>query len=281
MSFVNDNCTLIVVDPKKGETQSVSLPAVFLYKWRYILFIFLLFVSGSLVACIYLYSVNQTQQEEARVLVSKVNYLQSKIPTSQDTLKAANYIEILDAKVGRIFEYLKKRGVKGFNSDAVGGDEVKELRLSPKDYYTIYDQYLERIFEGLIHTPTGTPLKAELTSNFGFRRNPFHGRSIEFHGGIDFKGSLGDKVKCTADGMVVHAGPNGAYGNCVIVKHQHGYETLYGHLSKISVRNGEKISAGGVVGEVGSTGRSSGHHLHYEVRRDGKSVNPKEFITLE
>jgi murein DD-endopeptidase MepM/ murein hydrolase activator NlpD len=213
--------------------------------------------------------------------LSKVNDLESKIPKTSDTLSAENYIERIETKIQKINEYLKNRGVKGFNQDAVGGEEISELRLGPKEYYNIFDQYLERIFVGLINTPTGIPLQAELTSSFGLRRNPFHGRSTEFHAGIDFRGSRGDHVRSTAGGLVTHSGWNGGYGLCVIVKHKNGFETLYAHLSKTAVRVGERIASGHVLGEVGSTGRSSGEHLHYEVRKEGRPVNPVDFLSLE
>jgi murein DD-endopeptidase MepM/ murein hydrolase activator NlpD len=79
---------------------------------------------------------------------------------------------------------------------------------------------------------------------------------------------------------VESAGPNGGYGNCVRIKHINNLETIYGHLSHINVRPGQKVSVGDIIGKVGSTGRSTGSHLHYEVRRNGKAVNPKEYLTL-
>jgi len=126
----------------------------------------------------------------------------------------------------------------------------------------------------------GYPRISSMTSSFGFRSDPFNSAHAEFHPGIDFKGNRGDIAHCTANGRVVSAGWAGGYGNCVRVAHSNGFETLYGHLSRITVHVGQKLSVGDKVGEVGSTGRSTGTHLHYEVRKDGKPVNPVKFLTL-
>jgi murein DD-endopeptidase MepM/ murein hydrolase activator NlpD len=126
----------------------------------------------------------------------------------------------------------------------------------------------------------GYPRISSFTSFFGYRSNPFDFGANEFHPGVDFKGKIGDLVKCTANGTVEFAGQAGGYGNCVRIKHINNIETVYGHLSHISVRQGQKVSVGDVVGKVGSTGRSTGPHLHYEVRRNGKPVNPKEYLSL-
>ncbi len=87
-------------------------------------------------------------------------------------------------------------------------------------------------------------------------------------------------VVATADGMVINAGPKGDYGNAVVIKHRNGFETLYAHLAKVDVKPGEKICRGEQVGLVGTTGRSTGPHLHYEVRVDGNPRNPEPFIEV-
>jgi murein DD-endopeptidase MepM/ murein hydrolase activator NlpD len=99
-------------------------------------------------------------------------------------------------------------------------------------------------------------------------------RSAEFHPGIDFKGKRGDEVKCTASGKVVFAGWAGGYGNCIRIQHINDIQTVYGHLSKIKVKVGQQVNLGDEIGLVGSTGHSTGAHLHYEVRRHGKANKP-------
>jgi murein DD-endopeptidase MepM/ murein hydrolase activator NlpD len=126
----------------------------------------------------------------------------------------------------------------------------------------------------------GYPHISSLTSYFGYRSDPFNSAHAEFHPGIDFRGTKGDPARCTANGRVVYAGWYGGYGNCVRIAHMNNFETLYGHLSRISVKVGQEVTVGEKIGEVGSTGHSTGTHLHYEVRKDGKAVNPISFLTL-
>ncbi|MFD2148372.1 M23 family metallopeptidase [Mucilaginibacter antarcticus] len=143
-----------------------------------------------------------------------------------------------------------------------------------------YNDYLTDLVNTVGFTPMGYPRVSSMTSRFGFRSDPFSSGHAEFHPGLDFKGNRGDNASVTANGRVVSAGWNGGYGNCVRVAHTNGYETLYGHLSKITVKVSQKISVGEKVGEIGSTGRSTGSHLHYEVRQNGRPVNPAKFLTL-
>ena len=143
-----------------------------------------------------------------------------------------------------------------------------------------YDSYLNSVVTAVAFTPMGYPRISSLTSRFGYRNDPFSSARAEYHPGIDFKGNYGDAVKCTANGRVVSAGWAGGYGNCVRVKHNNGFETVYGHLSRITVKVGQKVNVGDKIGQVGSTGRSTGAHLHYEVRQNGKPVNPTKFLTL-
>lgn len=117
----------------------------------------------------------------------------------------------------------------------------------------------------------------ELSSGFGVRNDPFVGRPA-MHTGLDFRGSTGDPVRVTADGKVTSAGWSGGYGRMVEVDHGNGLATRYGHLSEINVKVGDVVKTGQVVGEVGSTGRSTGPHLHYETRINGEAVDPQRFL---
>lgn len=117
----------------------------------------------------------------------------------------------------------------------------------------------------------------ETTSGFGVRVDPFLGRAA-FHTGIDFRGDIGDPARSTAAGTVTIAGRDGGYGLMVEVDHGNGLATRYAHLSAIGVSVGDKVPAGGIVGRVGSTGRSTGPHLHYETRIKGEPVDPQRFL---
>lgn len=121
--------------------------------------------------------------------------------------------------------------------------------------------------------PMRWPTWGKISSRYGWRKDPFTGQRA-WHTGIDIAAPSGRSVVATAEGRVVFAGWNGNYGKCVIVRHQFGYETVYGHLSKILVNPGDLVKKNQVIAKVGSTGRSTGPHLHYEVRRYGNVVNP-------
>jgi len=126
--------------------------------------------------------------------------------------------------------------------------------------------------------PFGNPSPGHpVTSRYGNRIDPFLGR-LALHAGIDFQASTGQDVKATGAGKVTIAGPSAGYGNLVEIDHGQGITTRYGHMSKILVKEGDLVSAGDVIGRAGSTGRSTGPHVHYEVRRDGNPVDPSHFL---
>ncbi len=121
------------------------------------------------------------------------------------------------------------------------------------------------------------PVKGKITSGFGIRKDPFTGKKI-FHRGIDIAAPEGTPVKAFMDGRVVFSGIKGGYGNLIIVQHRNGTQTYYGHLGVRNVKVGEKVRTGEKIGEVGSTGRSTGPHLHFELRVGRNPVNPENLI---
>jgi murein DD-endopeptidase MepM/ murein hydrolase activator NlpD len=126
-------------------------------------------------------------------------------------------------------------------------------------------------------TPTVAPVRGLLNSGFGVRRDPFTGEGA-FHAGLDISTLRNEPVLATASGVVVKSGWRGDYGKAVEIDHGTGYRTVYGHLATILVRDGQKVQRGERVGLVGSTGRSTGPHLHYEVRQGDRILNPLEYI---
>ncbi len=132
----------------------------------------------------------------------------------------------------------------------------------------------------LKHIPSVQPISLldmkQLASGYGYRVDPVYGTS-RFHEGMDFAAQPGTRVNATGDGTVIHAGWKSEYGNLVEVDHGYGYVTRYAHLSKINVKNGETVNRGDKIGEVGSTGKSTGPHLHYEVRYKGVAQPPYKY----
>lgn len=127
--------------------------------------------------------------------------------------------------------------------------------------------------------PFAMPVKASFrfTSGFGYRRDP-KGAGTRMHAGTDFAGAYGTPIHATADGVVVHAGWQSGYGRLVAIRHDFGIETRYAHLSQIRVKVGERVSRGDRIGDMGNSGRSTGTHLHYEVRVGDNPVNPMTYI---
>lgn len=128
------------------------------------------------------------------------------------------------------------------------------------------------------YTPTVWPVLGKLEGGFGGRRNPFGGSSYEFHAGQDIEAALGDPVVSGASGKVAFVGWQNGYGQLVVIDHGGGLTTRYGHLSHIDVDLGQTVARGQFIGRVGSTGRSTGPHLHYEVRINDEPVNPLQYL---
>jgi len=134
---------------------------------------------------------------------------------------------------------------------------------------------LERALDGI---PQVVPASLRaITSGFGYRRDPFNGRGA-MHAGIDFKGAIGSPIFAAADGQVSFAGQKSGYGNAIEITHGNGMLTRYAHLSRIGVKVGQQVAAGATIGGLGSTGRSTGPHLHFEVRINDRAVNPRPFL---
>ncbi|WP_338501219.1 M23 family metallopeptidase [Sphingomonas kaistensis] len=163
---------------------------------------------------------------------------------------------------------------------AVGGPFEPATKSDPT-FKSLFNSWkkLDSLQDGVIAVPSDKPVKtAAFTSSFGVRSDPF-GRGAAMHAGIDLAGPVGTPIYATADGTITEVGyNNGGYGNLIKVDHGRGIETRYGHLSAFSVRVGERVKRGQVIGRMGSTGRSTGSHLHYEVRIDGRAVNPIPFM---
>jgi len=128
------------------------------------------------------------------------------------------------------------------------------------------------------YTPSMWPVVGKLESGFGGRRNPFGGRGYEFHTGQDIDAQTGDPVVAGARGTVAFAGVQNGYGNLVVIDHGGGLTSRYGHLSHIDVTQGQTVERGQFIGKVGSTGRSTGPHLHYEIRINDEPVDPLQYL---
>ena len=128
----------------------------------------------------------------------------------------------------------------------------------------------------LAHTPAIRPVSGWTTSQFGYRQSPFTGKR-EFHKGLDIANRIGTPIVATADGVISYSGKKGLMGNLLVIDHGHGVVTRYGHVDKLEIMVGALVKRGQIVARIGNSGRSTGPHLHYEVRKFKRPVNPREY----
>ena len=150
------------------------------------------------------------------------------------------------------------------------------------DSYKQIDELIKNKAEILSHTPAIQPVSNKdlnrIASGFGYRIDPVY-KTVKMHAGLDFAAPQGTPIYATADGIVSISGNKGnGYGNHVVINHGYGYQTLYGHMVKVKANAGQKISRGEVIGWVGSTGKSTGPHCHYEVHKNGNKIDPVYFF---
>jgi len=207
----------------------------------------------------------------------------------RQTAMVGSLAENYDAKARRMRSVLVELGLdagKASGEGAVGGPFVpvnvgKEAMSFERQVQRIQTARAQvaRLTRTLASLPVRKPVDGalDLQSGFGVRTDPFLG-SPAMHTGLDLHGETGNPVRATADGTVVAAGWSGGYGRVVDIDHHNGLLTRYGHLSAIDVRVGQSVKSGQIVGKVGSTGRSTGPHLHYETRLKGEAVDPQRFL---
>ncbi len=157
---------------------------------------------------------------------------------------------------------------------------LRQARLQSRDYEEILS-HLESANEQIRTTPSLRPVNVGfVSSRFGWRMDPISGRRA-MHRGVDFSARMGTPVYATADGVVSYSGVEQTYGNVIEVSHGSGFVTRYAHLQRRLVQKGQKVTRGDVVGRVGSTGRSTFSHLHYEIERQGERVDPLRFVLAD
>lgn len=164
---------------------------------------------------------------------------------------------------------------------AMGGPLIRAGAAPADPRFVAFGRALERMSamqSGLARIPNTLPASLEyISSGFGYRADPFDGEAA-FHAGLDFRGPIGAPIYAAAAGTISFTGVRQGYGNCVEISHGNGLMTRYAHMSRIGAHLGDKVSAGAVIGQIGSTGRSTGPHLHFEVRINDRPVNPRPFL---
>jgi murein DD-endopeptidase MepM/ murein hydrolase activator NlpD len=236
---------------------------------------------------------NQLQSENIDLKVQKKNLEVSAVKLGSKLTE----LETLSERLRNLFESdNRSKRIKG-SLPAVGGSKVdyptadllgnpglktdmdlmKDRTSDLENQLRLLEQVAEKRATVLRFTPTIWPLRGNITSHYGNRIDPFNG-DAELHLGLDIAGIYGSPVHAPADGVVIYAARKAAYGNLVIIDHGNGLTTRHGHLSRFNVRVGQRVRKNDVVAFVGTTGRSTAPHLHYEVRQNDHPVNPRNYL---
>ncbi len=227
--------------------------------------------------------------ETSDKILATVNQALRRIESEQQG-KVRSLADAASEKAANIVDALNEAGLRIENgreaADAMGGPlvpvsapgaAVNQFDMQLRDLDSALDR-LDSVRKQARALPLANPAPGmPVTSLFGVRRDPILGMPA-FHAGVDFRAAYGQPVLATAAGTVIKAGLFGGYGNIVEVDHGNGFSTRYAHMSRILVHDGQKVKRGGVLGEAGSTGRSTGTHIHYEVREKGRPINPVNFL---
>ena len=250
------------------------------------------------------YAVNRADQEQQELMTYRAQYarqeekLQALLAENEKIQKNLAEVAALEAEVRRTLDQdgngTSRGGVDraSYDADMKGQGGPGKIGLSNMDLLSKQNKLIEeRIaykYENLSNmleqleqksvTPNYWPTESgEISSRYGYRYDPF-GYGSDFHPGIDIAGNYGDPVYASAAGDIEQAGWNGGYGRYVKVSHGNGYETAYGHMSAIAVGSGDSVKKGDIIGYVGSSGYSTGPHLHFEVLLNGQTVNPLKIL---
>jgi len=309
---MHNKLTVLIYSPRKTKLRQITVPAVFLYGS-----VCAFFVIAALAGYgFYDYIGARKNAERAVVLAKEVSFQEEKNAHQQKQIQEfANDINELKSKLVTLNRFEKKIRViadiqdsdqqEGFFS--IGGFIPDDLdskgrmdhgttlnshylrgmhaRINQLETASIEQglqfetllQYLEKQKSILDCTPSIRPAKGWISSSFGYRKNPFTGRR-EMHKGLDIANHKGTSIVVTAAGVVTYVGRKKLMGNIVEINHGHGFITRYGHISKALIKKGQKVKRGEEIAKIGNTGRSTGPHLHYEVRFNGIQVNPQKYI---
>ena len=242
-------------------------------------------LAATLVFCAAAYGVYGLTQQATRARIEEENNrLRFENERQRQKLqKLENRVDAIEDASRRLSEMSGvEREEEGTSAHGAGGPalELDDAAIANVEARAARLEDNLRTYEAALRErmPSIWPVAGEMTDGFGVRGNPFGGGSAEFHPGQDISAPRGTPVVATADGTVVQAGWQNGYGQEVVVDHGQGLTTRYGHLSKIGVAAGQAVRRGNELGQVGSTGRSTGPHLHYEVRIDDMAVSPLHYL---
>ena len=271
----NTKSTILIISYDNSKVQSVNVHTHFIKHYKKYLRGFFLLCSLVLIGILslfyYIYSLNSDKKGLSARLIEVTQQVDL-----IDSLKLRQKIDNINTNLLQINNYLHSRGIVTENQ----GGEVTNKEVSDLSKIPYFEEQSKSFLNQVQNVPLGIPHVGIFSSGYGYRYNPFGGYSGEFHPGIDIKGQIGDSILATADGIVQRSDWYGGYGNAVIIDHGNGISTLFGHMSRVVVHDGQKIKTGDLIGFLGTTGRSTGPHVHYEIRRNGTDIDPNPFLRL-
>lgn len=296
-----DVVTLMIVPGQAGSIRRFHVPRVWFKRAAY--------AGIALSIALLVFSVDYVR---VRMSLHELERLRSETTAQREELLAyAQKMETISTRLGKIDGFERKLrvitnldpadplplpGIGGTDGELLDADDVSWLSRAKRheiiqdgletlaDAAETQEQSLQHLLTHvedqqvrLVHTPSVAPTQGWVTSSFGYRTGPYTG-GREFHKGLDIAGRTGTPIKAPADGEVIYATQKRSLGNAIKLRHGYGIETVYGHLQEMLVKSGEKVKRGQQIGLMGSTGRSTGPHLHYAVVVNGKPVNPRNYI---
>lgn len=215
---------------------------------------------------------------EYKRMKQKVYYYSGQFADLKSTIVALKKAE---HEFVKLFSLKSKEEVlKNLDASDSGSVDLQDLKQQIKATMETVGEirdYLSKQHDLYRSTPRGWPVEGRITSSFGRREHPKSG-DHEFHSGVDIAAPPGSPVRATADGIVSFSGWSGGSGNLVVIEHGFRFSTFYAHNKMVSVKVGEKVKRGDIIGYVGSTGNTTGPHVHYEVWREGRSVDPNGYL---
>ena len=281
---------MIIPHDARGGTISLKVPALWVYTGISLLVFSFLVVGSSLVYSTLLsrrlvnyYTAIAKNREQQKVINSfsreteKVNKAILELSDRDNELRRMLGLRSWQSKMRLPNNGWYSEQVNGRKSSIFDELKVADRRLQERNAsLTELKDRVETVRQRFSSTPSLWPLYGRIASFFGYRVFPWSG----FHSGIDISGSYGTAVKATADGVVTFAGWQNGYGKTIVVDHGYGVSTLYAHCSRFSVNQGARVKKGEVICFIGNTGYTTGPHLHYEVRRNDRAVNPMAYLDM-
>jgi murein DD-endopeptidase MepM/ murein hydrolase activator NlpD len=281
--------TLFIASNRNGTFRKVNVPVYVLHLLAVLAFvggITVMAAAGSYTRMLWKVGNYNTLRRQQDTLKHNYEQLQSSV---KDTNQRLDSLQSLATEVAMTYGFMRfRQSPFGLNEASLSSNTVFDQSVAQFNFLEKNAsaaalpignlQLLSRAGLGdLTSTPTLWPVIGHLTAGFGERMDPFSGEGA-FHTGVDIASQYGDAVRATADGVVIEAGDRAGYGRLIVIDHGFGLTTWYGHLASFNVLVGEQLRRGDTIGNVGVSGRSTGPHVHYEVRINGAPVNPMRYL---